>query len=62
MPPRARRWRACAPTPTNKHVEVLYWSLRTERWSPTGPFGRIILPLDQTLRFIAAEAIFWTLI
>jgi hypothetical protein len=26
------------------------------------PFGRTILPLDQALRFIAAEAIFWTLI
>src|SRR4051794_9379404 len=30
--------------------------------SPTGPFGRTILPLDQALRFIAAETIFWTLI
>ena len=44
------------------HVEVLYWSLRTDRWLPTGPFGRIILPLDHALRFIAAETIFWTLI
>jgi hypothetical protein len=44
------------------HVEVLSWSLRTDRGLPTGPFGRIILPLDQTLRFIAAETIFWTLI
>jgi hypothetical protein len=50
------------PDSDGDHVEVLYWSLRTERWSPTGPFGRIILPLDQTLRFIAAETIFWTLI
>jgi hypothetical protein len=32
------------------------------RGRPTGPFGRTILPLDQALRFIAAEAIFWTLI
>jgi hypothetical protein len=46
----------------SEHVEVLYWSLRTDRWSPTGPFGRTILPLDPALRFIAAEAIFWTLI
>jgi hypothetical protein len=45
-----------------EHVEVLYWSLHTDCWSPTGPFGRTILPLDQALRFIAAEAIFWTLI
>jgi len=43
-------------------VEVLDWSLRTDRWSPTGPFGRTILPLDQALRFIAAEAVFWALI
>ncbi|WP_158258405.1 hypothetical protein [Rhodopila globiformis] len=41
-----------------EHVEVLYWSLRTDRWSPTGPSGRTILPPDQALRFIAAEAIF----
>jgi hypothetical protein len=50
------------PDPDDEHVEVLYWSLRTDRWSSTGPFGRTILPLDQALRFIAAEAIFWTLI
>ena len=43
-----------------EHVEVLYWSPRTDRWSPTGPFGRTILPLDQALRFLATEAIFWT--
>jgi hypothetical protein len=50
------------PDPDGDHVEVLDWSLRTDRWSPTGPFGRTILPLDQALRFIAAQAIFWTLI
>ena len=50
------------PDSDGEHVEVLHWSLRTDRWSPTGPFGRTILPLDQALRFIAAEAIFWTLI
>ena len=50
------------PDSDSDHVEVLDWSLRTDRWSPTGPFGRTILPLDQALRFIAAEAIFWTLI
>jgi hypothetical protein len=50
------------PDSDGEHVEVLYWSPRTDRWSPTGPFGRTILPLDQALRFIAAEAIFWTLI
>jgi hypothetical protein len=50
------------PDPDGKHVEVLYWSLHTDRWSSTGPFGRTILPLDQALRFIIAESIFWALI
>src|SRR4051794_7016949 len=50
------------PDPDGEPVEVLYWSLHTDRWSSTGPFGRTILPLDQALRFIAAEAIFWALI
>jgi hypothetical protein len=50
------------PDPDGEHVEVLYWSLHTDRCSSTGPFGRTILPLDQALRFIAAETIFWTLI
>ena len=58
MPPQGR----LRPDPDGEPVEVLYWSLRTDRCSPTGPFGRTILPLDQALRFIAAEAIFWTLI
>jgi hypothetical protein len=58
MPPQAR----LHPDPDGEHVEVLYGSLRTDRWSSTGPFGRTILPLDQALRFIAAEPIFWALI
>ncbi|MFL5284171.1 MAG: hypothetical protein ACJ8AW_25070 [Rhodopila sp.] len=58
MPPQAR----LRPDSDGEHVEVLYWSLRTDRWSPTGPFGHTILPLDQALRFIATETIFWTLI
>ena len=41
---------------------MLYWSLWKERWSPTGPFGRTILPIDDALRFIAHEDIFWALI
>ena len=43
-------------------VEVLYWSLWKERWSPAGPFGRTVLPLDEALRFVACEDIFWALI
>jgi hypothetical protein len=58
MPPQAR----LRPDSDGKRVEVLYWSLRTDRWSPAGAFGRTILPLDQALRFIAAKAIFWTLL
>lgn len=50
------------PSADGEHFEVLYWSLRTDRWSPTGPFGRTILPLDQALRFIAAETIFRVLL
>jgi hypothetical protein len=41
---------------------VLYWSLGKERWSSTGPFGRTVLQLEDALRFIAHEDIFWTLI
>ncbi len=40
-------------------VEVLYWSLWKERWAPTGPFGRTVLPLNDALRLIAEEDIFW---
>jgi hypothetical protein len=40
-------------------VEVLYWSLRKERWTNTGPFGRSVLSIDDALQFIATEDIFW---
>lgn len=50
------------PNANGDRVEVLYWSLWKERWSPTGPFGRTILPLEDALRFIASEDIFWVLI
>jgi len=41
--------------------EVLYWSLWKERWASTGPFGRIILSIDDALQFIAREDIFWVM-
>jgi hypothetical protein len=41
---------------------VLYWSLGKDGWASTGPFGRTVLPLDQALRFIATEDIFWVLL
>jgi hypothetical protein len=47
------------PAGQNDRVEVLYWSLWKERWTSAGPFGRTILPLDDALRFIASEDIFW---
>lgn len=43
------------------NFEVLYWSLWKERWTSTGPFGRTVLPIEDALRFIAYEDIFWTM-
>jgi hypothetical protein len=42
--------------------EVLYWSLGKQGWSSTGPFGRTVLSLNEALRFIDDEDIFWVLI
>jgi hypothetical protein len=47
------------PTGENDRVEVLYWSLWKERWASAGPFGRTILPIDDALRFIVSEDMFW---
>jgi hypothetical protein len=47
------------PTGQDDRVEVLYWSLWKEKWANAGPFGRTVLPLDDALRFIASEDIFW---
>ncbi len=49
------------PTGPDDRVEVLYWSLWKARWAPTGPFGRSILPIDDALKFIASEDIFWAI-
>ena len=49
------------PIGQNDRVEVLYWSLWKERWAPTGPFGRTVLSIDDALRFIAYEDIFWVM-
>jgi hypothetical protein len=37
-----------------------YWD-RRNRWASTGPFGRTVLPIDDALRFIAYEDIFWVM-
>jgi hypothetical protein len=47
------------PTGRDDRVEVLYYSLWTEKWKSAGPFGRTVLPLDDALQFIESEDIFW---
>ena len=49
------------PTGRKDSAEVLYWSALHARWAATGPFGRVILPIDEALYFIAQEDIFWGL-
>ena len=49
------------PTGRDDRFEVLFWSLWKERWAPTGPFGRTVLSVDEALRFIAQEDIFWVM-
>lgn len=39
-------------------MEIFYWSLWRERWRPTGPFGRTVVPLNEALRIIDKEPIF----
>jgi hypothetical protein len=46
------------PTKCNDRFEVLYWSLRKNGWSSTGPFGRTVLSIEGALGFIAYEDIF----
>ena len=43
------------PLPSSHHIEVLWW--RRDTWGPAGPFGAV-LPLDDALAFIVAEATF----
>ena len=47
------------PTGDNDRCEVLYWSLRKNRWVSTGPFGRTVLSIDDALRYFAYDDIFW---
>jgi hypothetical protein len=49
------------PTGSDDSFEVLYWSLWKNRWASTGPFGRTILSIDDALRFLAYEDIFWVM-
>ncbi len=43
-------------------VELFYWSLDKQRWAPFGPFGKTVVPIDEALNIIAANAIFWAVI
>ena len=49
------------PTGSDDQFEVLYWSLRKNRWASTGPFGRTVLPIDDALGFIACDDTFWVM-
>lgn len=49
------------PTGCYDRFEVLYWSFWKDRWTSTGPFGRTVLSIDDALRFIANEDIFWVM-
>ncbi len=49
------------PTGSDDRFELLYWSLWKNRWASTGPFGRIVLSIDDTPRFITCEDIFWVM-
>jgi hypothetical protein len=47
------------PTGCDDSFEIFHWPLWKNRWTSTGPFGRTALPIDDALRFIAYEDIFW---
>ena len=45
------------PTGKNDGVQVLWW--RRGAWGAPGPFGPVIMSLDDALDFIATESFFW---
>jgi hypothetical protein len=45
------------PTGDGDKVQVLWWN--GERWSASGPFGMVTMPLDAALDYIASEPAFW---
>jgi hypothetical protein len=49
------------PAGADGTFEVLYWSSWKEQWVSTGPFGRTVLSIDDALRFITSEDIFWVI-
>jgi hypothetical protein len=44
------------PTGKGEDVQVLWW--RHEAWGTPGPFGPVVMPLDQALDFVAIEGFF----
>ena len=62
MPDLPARWsHVCVRPDRTTRWNVLYWSLWKDRWASTGPFGRTVLSIDDALRFIANEDIFWVI-
>jgi hypothetical protein len=45
------------PTEDPEKVQVLWWN--GERWKNPGPFGRLTMPVDQAIDYIASEPAFW---
>jgi hypothetical protein len=45
------------PTEDPEKVQVLWWN--GERWKDPGPFGRLTMPVDQAVEYIASEPAFW---
>ena len=45
------------PTGKADDVQVLWW--RREAWATPGDFGPVIMPLDETLQFVATGSFFW---
>jgi hypothetical protein len=43
-------------------VEIFYWSLGKQRWAPFGPFGSTAVSVDEALRIIDGNDIFWAVI
>ncbi|MFV2069113.1 MAG: hypothetical protein ACC645_19265 [Pirellulales bacterium] len=48
------------PSGKGDSVEILRWSHR-ERWERIGGFGRMVMPLEESLQYIARDpmGVFW---
>jgi hypothetical protein len=47
------------PTGNGDEIRLEYWSHR-RRWEDVDDMGGVVLPLDEALKFIANEGVFWT--